>query len=213
MPGLTEYREGGEEAPPPSQSHFAKFEHFAPNDALSFDDEFARLASSQEWVTGSQEYTRQRTIAMREEIGRHYFCFFSHSQGQLGDIREEEEKELTEEEKTLQGYQALCREVGIDPSDSLDECKRNLKSTLVNIVDLIDARRTGKRVQVWDSFERFRAYTLQDEKRIDLNEAKAPPGYLASLLQRLGGSRSRIRGRQRSGRSRVVSGGIMKRRV
>ncbi|KAK3304972.1 uncharacterized protein B0T15DRAFT_381102, partial [Chaetomium strumarium] len=59
------------------------------------------------------------------------------------------------------------------------------KNTPVNIVDLIDARRTGKRVEVWDNFEEFRAYTLQDEKRIDLREAKKPPGYLASLLQHL----------------------------
>lgn len=65
--------EGDEGPPPPSQSHFAKFEHFTPNDAASFDDEFARLASSQQWVPGSQEYTRQRTIAMREELQLHYF--------------------------------------------------------------------------------------------------------------------------------------------
>lgn len=32
---------------PMSQSHFAKFDNFTPNDNVSFDDEFARLASSQ----------------------------------------------------------------------------------------------------------------------------------------------------------------------
>ncbi len=42
-----------EEPLPPSQSHFAKFEHFAPNDTASFDDEFNRLASSQQWVPSS----------------------------------------------------------------------------------------------------------------------------------------------------------------
>ncbi|KAK4150025.1 hypothetical protein C8A00DRAFT_37382 [Chaetomidium leptoderma] len=178
MPGPSA-DEGDKGLPPPSQSHFAKFEHFTPNDAASFDDEFDRLASSQQWVPGSQEYTRQRTVAMREELELHYF---SQSQ-QLDNINEEEE--LSEEEKALQGYQALCHEVGIDPSDSVAECKRILKNTLVNIVDLIDARRTGKRVEVWDSFEEFRAYTLQDKKRINLEEAKKPPGYLASLLQRL----------------------------
>ncbi|KAK3896380.1 hypothetical protein C8A05DRAFT_20628 [Staphylotrichum tortipilum] len=177
MPGLSA-DEGDEGPPPPSQSHFAKFEHFTPDDAASFDDEFARLASSQQWVPGSQEYTRQRTIAIKEELELHYF-----SQQRLGNINEDEE--LSGEEKTLQGYQALCREVGIDPSDSVAECRRYLKNTLVNIIDLIDARRTGKRVEVWDSFEEFRAYTLQDKKRIDLREAKRPPGYLASLLQRL----------------------------
>ena len=207
MPGLSA-DEGDDGPPPPSQSHFAQFEHFTPNDAASFDDEFARLASSQQWVPGSQEYTRQRTIAIREELELHYF-----SQPQrLDDINEDE---LGEEEKSLQGYQALCREVGIDSSDSVVECKRNLKNTLVNIVDLIDARRTGKRVEVWDSFEAFRAYTLQDEKRIDIQEAKRPPGYLASLLQRLSKPRSRKKSGRRNGpkASRVVSGRITKRRA
>ncbi|KAH6853157.1 hypothetical protein B0I37DRAFT_440358 [Chaetomium sp. MPI-CAGE-AT-0009] len=107
----------------------------------------------------------------------------------LDDINEEEE--LSAEEKMLKGYQALCYEVGIDPSNSIAECKRYLKNTLVNIVNLIDVRRTDKRVKVWDSFEEFRAYTLLDENRIDIREAKRPPGYLASLLQRLSGPPSR----------------------
>lgn len=200
--------ERDEGPPPPSQSHFAKFEHFTPNDAASFDDEFARLASSQQWVPGSQEFTRQRTIAIREELELHYFS----QPQQLDNINEEE---LSGEEIALRGYQALCHEVGIDPSDSVAECKRNLKKTLVNIVDLIDTRRTGKRVVVWDSFEEFRAYTLQDEKRIHPQEAKKPPGYLASLLQRLSGPRSQKKSGKRNGpRGKgVVSGRIAKHRA
>jgi hypothetical protein len=124
-------------------------------------------------------------LAIKEELELHYFS----QPQQLDDINEGEE--LSAEEKMLQGYQALCHEVGIDPSDSVAECKRNLKNTLVNIVDLIDARRTVKRVEGWDSFEEFRAYTLQDKKRIDLRETKRPPGYLALLLQRLSGPPSR----------------------
>ncbi len=68
---------------------------FTPNDAALFDNEFARLASSQQWVPGSQEYTRQRTIAMREELELHYF-----SQPQRPDDVDEEE-ELSEEERAL----------------------------------------------------------------------------------------------------------------
>lgn len=84
---------------------------------------------------------------------------------------------------------------------------------LVNIIDLIDARRTGKRVKVWDNFEAFRAYTLLDAvKRIDPREAKAPPGYLALFLQRLAGSRSRKK-RKRSKASGVLSGRVSKRKA
>ncbi|QUC23843.1 uncharacterized protein UV8b_08084 [Ustilaginoidea virens] len=200
--------------PPPSQSHFSKFDNFTPDDDASFDHEFARLASSQDWAPGSQEYTQERTIAMREELKLHYF-----SQPQpLSDIDEE----LTEEEK-LQGYQDLCREVRIPPSDSIAECKRLLKSTLVNIVDLIDARRMRKEVKVWDDFDAFRDYTLQDEHRVNMEEAKKDGGYLASLLQRLGGARlggsssSSRRRRRRSARrdgrhSGVISGRVLKER-
>ncbi|RSL42691.1 hypothetical protein CEP51_016453, partial [Fusarium floridanum] len=159
--------------PPASQSHFSKFENFTPDENASFDHEFARLASSQTWVPGSQMYTRERTIAMRQELKLHYFS----QPRPLHDTNEE----LTEEEK-LQGYQELCHEVRIPPSDSIAECKKHLKNTLVNIIDLIDARRTRKAVKVWHDFEAFRAYTLKDEHRISMDEAKKDGG--AEIVQK-----------------------------
>ncbi|KAL6401320.1 hypothetical protein AUP68_15188 [Ilyonectria robusta] len=103
--------------PPSSQSHFAKFENFTPNDDASFDHEFARLASSQNWIPGSPLHTQERTIAMRQELKLHYF-----SQSRPLDDTEEE---VTEEEK-LKGYHTLCHEVGIPPSDSIAVCKKLL---------------------------------------------------------------------------------------
>ncbi|KAK3345820.1 hypothetical protein B0T25DRAFT_583126 [Lasiosphaeria hispida] len=187
--------------PPASQSsHFTKFENFTPQENAPFKQEFARLASSQEWEPGTKEYTRQRTIAMREELNTHYFPS-SQPPRALDAIPEAHDSddddddkavipppssqpaELTDEE-ILQGFQDLCAEVGIARGPSTDECKRTLKGTLVNIVDLIDARRVpGTKVQVWDDFEAFRRYTLHPDNRISLDEAKAPPGFLASLLQ------------------------------
>ncbi|RFU77726.1 hypothetical protein TARUN_4505 [Trichoderma arundinaceum] len=181
--------------PPSSQSHFDKFTNFTPNHSAPFDDEFARLALSQNWVPGSQNYTKERTIAMREELKTHYF-----SQSQAPDGTQEEPTE----EDVLRGYQDLCREVSIPPSDSTAECKRQLKKTLVNIVDLIDARRTDKKVRVWDDFEAFRKYTLKKEHRISVDEAKEDGGYLASLLQHL-------RGSQRRRALRVKRAGLAKR--
>ncbi|KAK2036419.1 hypothetical protein LZ31DRAFT_571412 [Colletotrichum somersetense] len=143
--------------PPASQSHFATFDNFTPDASASFDHEFARLASSQEWLPGSQQYTRERTIAMH-----------------------------------------LCHEVGLPLGDSIDECKKNLKNTLVNIVDLIDARRTHSAVMVWQDFNAFRNYTLQDEHRINREEAKKGEGLLASLLQNFGLGRRHKRGRGKS---------------
>ena len=202
--------DAGAEFPPPSQSHFATFENFAPNDGASFDNEFGRLASSQNWIPGSQQYARERTIAMRQELKLHYF-----SQSQ-DDDNGETDAGFTEEDRELKGYQDLCREVGIPSQDSIAECKRHLKNTLVNIVDLIDARRMGKKVEVWDDFEAFRDYTLQDEHRVDAREAKKDGGFLASLLQRLrlpGSRRRRRKGRESGVGSGVASGRVTKSRL
>ncbi|EXA31753.1 hypothetical protein NW760_015155 [Fusarium oxysporum] len=150
-------------------------------------------------------YTKERTIAMRQELKLHYFS----QQQSLNDSNQE----LIEEEK-LQGYQELCHEVRIPPSDSIAECKKHLKITLVNIVDLIDARRTHKVVKVWHDFEAFRKYTLQDEHRISMDEAKKDGGYLASLLQRLRRPKSRRRkaGKRDDRGPEVISGRINKKR-
>ncbi|KAJ6785849.1 hypothetical protein PWT90_08724 [Aphanocladium album] len=166
--------DAGAAIPPSSQSHFAKFQNFTPDDAASFDDEFARLAASQEWIPGSQLYSQERTIAINAELKSHYFS----------SARSTKEAEL-------KGYQDLCSEVGLSRFDTTQECQTRLKKTLVNIVDLIDTRRTGKKVKVWDSFADFRDYTLQDGHTINKEEAKKDGGYLASLLQRLGGHRKR----------------------
>lgn len=266
--------------PPPSQSHFSQFANFAPNDGASFEDEFSRLASSQNWVPGSQVYRRQRTIAIREELTLHYFTPpealpASQSRQQReelsSDNEEDEEDEdeedstddqspsplpegapppssqprprirkktrtktktktqpqppptiLTKEQRILQGYQSLCLEVGIPPHDTAKECQTHLQNTLVNIIDLIDARRvvptddgTGKKkVKVWDDFEAFRDYTLQPEHCISQREAKKGDGILASLLQRLRGRGKRTgKGRGKddgAGVSKTVSGRVTK---
>ncbi|KAM3510979.1 hypothetical protein MY11210_005378 [Beauveria gryllotalpidicola] len=178
------------QAPPSSQSHFTKFENFIPDDDAPFDDEFARLAASQEWVAGSQKYTRERTIAMRAELKSHYFS----SSQKMVQLPEDDAAEMTEE-AILEGYQALCGEVGLTRYETTKECQRELRKTLVNTVDLIDARRTMKEVKVWQDFEAFRDYTLNG-MTIDIGEAKKDGGHLSSLLQRLRRRRGRrIRGK------------------
>ncbi|KAK1749898.1 hypothetical protein QBC47DRAFT_395195 [Echria macrotheca] len=222
-------------------SHFDQFDNFQPNDTASFEDEFSRLASSQEWQPGSQEYVRQRTRAINNQLTLHYFWQPQPKREPLGTVKEEEDHKdggteydddtgyddhlpedrgspasdregspdvviLSKEEVELLGFQRLCKEVGIDPpSDRIGVCKRQLKGTLVNIVDLIDARRTGKKVRVWDDFGAFRAYTLLPEHRIDREVAKE--GIMKYLLQDL---RSPSRRSYRGHGDRVVSGRVIK---
>ncbi|KAF3769415.1 hypothetical protein M406DRAFT_245551 [Cryphonectria parasitica EP155] len=199
---MSSHRESSD-LPLSSQSHFAKFEDFTPNDDASFDQEFARLASSQNWIPGSQQYTQERTIAIREELKFHYFP----------QAVDKTNKNINKKDK-LDGYQSLCREVGIPPHSSITKCKKELKNTLVNIVDFIDSRRVGKGVKVWQDFNAFCEYTREDEHRIDVHEAKKDGGYLASLLQRLPslGRRGAKAGKSRSGPRVVISGRVARKR-
>jgi hypothetical protein len=189
--------EEGMEPPPLSQSHFTKYENFIPDDDAAFEDEFARLASSQNWMPGSQEYTRERTIALREEVSYHYFP------------PSRSKATAWTREEILEGYQALCREVRIPAGHSIGSCKKRLKERLVNIVDLVNARRTLTEVPVWHDFAEFRNYTLEDGHTIDKEEAKRGEGILASLLQHLGPARRRRR-RRGKGMNRVLSGRVIK---
>ncbi|VUC29152.1 unnamed protein product [Clonostachys rosea] len=193
--------------PPSSQSHFEKFDNFVPDSSASFEDEFARLASSQHWDSGTSEFQKQRTIALRSELKFHYF---SQSQNIEEGQEDPEDVPLTAEEK-LAGFQALCEEVGITVHDTSEECQKNLKKTLVNIVDLIDTRRTGKKVKVWTDFDEFRTYTLK--RPISIDEAKKDGGILASLLQRLRFPRREHRKPRihKGNVSRVASGRVTKR--
>ncbi|KAK6948853.1 hypothetical protein Daesc_008924 [Daldinia eschscholtzii] len=174
--------------PPASQSYFDQFPDFAPNNSASFDDEFSRFASSQGLQSGSQEYRRQRTKAIRDELKFHY----SSQPVDLADIPpaipELAEGSLEESEK-LDIYQNMCREIGVNPQDTIAACRRELKGVLVNIVDYIDARRVGKKVKIWawSDFHSFSMYSLQDDKRMDIREAKADGGFLSALLQRITG--------------------------
>lgn len=59
--------------PTMTTSHFAQFSGFVPDTKARFDDEFDRLASSQDWAPGTQEYRRERTKAIGSELKYWYF--------------------------------------------------------------------------------------------------------------------------------------------
>ncbi|KAI0458681.1 hypothetical protein F5B21DRAFT_528403 [Xylaria acuta] len=158
-----------------SQSYFCQVPNFQPDDKADFDDEFGRFASSQNIVPGSQAWRQKRTDAIRLD-----------SDDDEDDIKEEDEDHLgLSEEKRLQVFQSMCREVDLEPLDTIDGCVSNLKSVLVNIVDYIDARRNARPIKVWapHEFEEFKDYTLSDEKRMDIKVARSGDGFIAALLQ------------------------------
>ncbi|POS70919.1 hypothetical protein DHEL01_v210690 [Diaporthe helianthi] len=178
--------------------HFSLFksEGFEPDQKASFSDEWVRLSQSQGWERGTQRYMEQRASALRNEIQTH---FFASQADQLPVVKEEEREggpameavseshqQRNEAALELLGFQAMCRAVGRNPGETKVQCEMILKSTLINIVDLIDACRTGRDTTrlAWTDFAAFKAYTLDpySDKTIPIKEAKHDP-ILRCFLQ------------------------------
>lgn len=184
--------------------HFSQFtsEAFEPEDTASFGDEWARLSQSQGWTRGTRHYNEQRACALRNELQTHFFASSSRAlpaikseeseeessdAAALAEIPTEEEHQRHEEAVKLHGFQSMCEAVGKHPGDTIEECERTLNQTLVNIVDLIDAYRTGRGipVKIWTDFEAFRSYTLNSaggDKTIPAKVAAKDP-LLKCFLQ------------------------------
>lgn len=97
-----------EPAPPPSVSAFSSyFSNFAArgftiNPNVSFQDEFARLASHMNWQPGTKSRVEHWRNALESEFGDQY-----------GDSSH------------LSGWQALCTELGVEnPPESITKCKK-----------------------------------------------------------------------------------------
>ncbi|KAJ2987567.1 hypothetical protein NUW58_g4433 [Xylaria curta] len=171
-----------------SQSYFSQVPNFEPDDKADFDDEFGRLASSQNIAPGSQAWRQKRTDAIRHEMIFHYSQKVDYDDY---DVKEEGEDKIglleseRETRRKLEAYQNMCREVGLEALDTIDGCVANLKSVLVNIVDYINAKRNARPIKVWGphEFGDFKKYTLGPNKRIDLETARSGDGFLAALLQ------------------------------
>lgn len=166
--------------------YFEKFgsqeQKFKPDVKAEFSQEFDRLASSQGWMPGSQQYKTERVTALTSQVWTHFF---------KDALKEEDTKSLAISDdlsnptksifpfrhldplQKLRGFQAMCRAVGREPGGTLEQCKMILKGTLVNIIDLIDASRTNKSLEVWTDFQDFKSYTLSNRaKTIPLDHAK-----------------------------------------
>ncbi|CAJ2512157.1 Uu.00g051720.m01.CDS01 [Anthostomella pinea] len=81
-----------------------------------------------------KEFNKKRTYAMHETIEELFF----YDQETAG---------------MLPGYKRLCNFIGIEPRTTIDRCRRDLRGTLVNIVDLLDAAGVGGKVRVWRKSE------------------------------------------------------------
>ncbi|CAD0089739.1 unnamed protein product [Aureobasidium vineae] len=123
-------------------SYFDRFPGFDHHPRRSVRDEFNRLAKTQKW--DKEDTARQRAACYNEELEGHF--------AGLG---------ITDQ---LGRLQHLCVELGIEPLDTINKCKKVLKKTHVNLVDLMNAHRTGKKVGKFDTYKQLRTYTLESGK-------------------------------------------------
>ncbi|RYP56156.1 hypothetical protein DL771_012101 [Monosporascus sp. 5C6A] len=138
-----------------------------PSTQMTFKDEWAGIAASQQLAPGSQAWKEGRTMAMQDRLEEIFF----------------------EGNSELEGFQYMCRAVGVEPGSTTGECKDAMLGVLVNIVDFIDDVRACRPVQVWEleEWDKFRVYTKDPEKRFDLGVAKESD-ILSCFLRRLNGS-------------------------
>ncbi|KAK8024141.1 hypothetical protein PG993_012207 [Apiospora rasikravindrae] len=180
-------------------NHFAMVPDFRPDSSAPFDDEFERFASSQGIVPGSQEYRKQRTKAIKREFDVLYLSQPIKEEDEEKDEDEDnkddnrddmdiKDESLTRDELILRAFHNLCRHVNVEPGPTARDCELAFKRVgPINIVNFLDAERTGKPVQIWpwSQFKKFKKYTLGDRKKcIHLGHAKDHP-LLRALLQDL----------------------------
>ncbi|KAJ9649046.1 hypothetical protein H2199_000959 [Coniosporium tulheliwenetii] len=119
--------------------YFESFTDFVPDPTDSLASEFKRLAIHKKWATDSDKYHHNRRLAYADQFGQYFGT----------------------DATKLENFQRLCVEVGIDPPPlSITQCKKALKGVLVNLVNLVDSRRTGEPIKQFDTFKEFRRYTF-----------------------------------------------------
>ncbi|KAI4524288.1 hypothetical protein K525DRAFT_194353 [Schizophyllum commune Loenen D] len=130
----------------------------------SVDDiatQFAALAVTSGWQQNSSRYRRERRAFIADAVVTGFRTNFGSN------------------EADLNAWRRLCTTVGVEGGEafgSIGECKKALKGTFVNIVDLVDAANAGKTVsKTFNSANKLRAYSLTMGKIFPKKRAKSNP--------------------------------------
>lgn len=154
----------------PATEEFTIYDFFAPYPEFDYDaskpvmPEFERLCAVRSWGP-----KKRRKVYHRLQDGL------------VGEFNQQ----FGVDETSLDAWQSLCEEVRISPiPSSIKQCRKALARVHVNLYDLIDARRLGKRVKVFRSLPEMRNYTLQTGRIFPKDRAKAG-GVLRALLREI----------------------------
>ncbi|KAF8079346.1 hypothetical protein FPV67DRAFT_1444489 [Lyophyllum atratum] len=89
------------------------------------------------------------------------------------------------DENDLESWQSLCLVLNIVPiPEELRSCREAVKGTYVNLVDLVDNRKSGRAVERFESEEALSAYTLRSGNYFPKENAYAG-GLLKYLLRNI----------------------------
>jgi len=133
--------------------------NFTRNPQINFSEEFKRLAFQRGWKKGGPKYRKQWARCCEEEFRDQY----GHNE-------------------RLEGWRALCADVGIkNIPNSITQCKKVLNRTWINLVDLIECRVNGTQVSQHKSQNDLRLYIHETGKIFPKAAAKSN-GFLKVLL-------------------------------
>lgn len=166
-----------------NQHYFSRFPTFQIAATAPAITEFNRLANQMNWSEGSKRYRREHSKFFASEFGIHFGT----------------------DATKLNTWQALCLELEIrNPIQSISQCRKvgyisylflflvsskakyfkALAKVHVNLVDLIDSRRTGRKVKHFPSSKSLRKYTITTGKIFPKSAAKKD-GFLKALLREI----------------------------
>ncbi|OJA12927.1 hypothetical protein AZE42_09298 [Rhizopogon vesiculosus] len=150
----------------PLDKFFAKYPEFDYNSSASASREFYRMCNKFGW--GKEDDERQ---CAHNDFKDALVQQFNHIYGTDAD--------------DLASWNTLCQIVRVSPiPDTLKSCRKAVKKTHVNIVDLIDTKMTGEPVTVFASELKLSEYTKQTGKIFPRDNAYAG-GLLRYLLRRI----------------------------
>lgn len=164
-------------------NYFSRYPDFEVQTKTPAIDEFNRLSREMNWRRGSRKYRSELSKFLESEFAIHFGT----------------------DATKLENWQALCLELKIQiPIRSIKQCRkvgiipRRLSSSSifscwicqalakvhVNLVDLVDSRRTGKEVKQFASQKALREYTIETGKIFPKSAAKKD-GFLKALLREI----------------------------
>ncbi|KAF9479097.1 hypothetical protein BDN70DRAFT_787389, partial [Pholiota conissans] len=145
---------------------FSMYPSFSYNPSNSAMEEFYRLCNTHHWRREAPERE-----AARRAFNKALVLQFNHNFGT--DVED------------LHSWQVLAGLIGMDPiPDKLGECRRRVKASHVNLVDLIDAFAAGEQASQFPSEMALSVYTKDTGKFFPRHDIHAGD-LLKSLLRNI----------------------------